>query len=260
MIEVEINGQSAAAPRGTTILAAARSLGVDIPALCHHEALAPFGACRLCLVALVDGRLRSIVAACNYPLEKSGLAVETDTDDVLQARRMNLKLLLARCPAVKVLQDLALEWDVDTEGLLLTGDGEEECILCGLCVRVCREVIGRCVISFAYRGVERKVSTPFDLESDLCLGCAACAFVCPTGAIKVNEENGRLLIAPWHSNLEQALCSRCGRPVAPVGIFEHLGERMESRPKEGEHLCSHCRRLEITAAAVKLPAVKYSRY
>ena len=104
MIEVKINGKPAEVPAGTTILAAARSCGVNIPTLCHHEALEPFGACRLCLVAIDDAGRQSIVAACNYPLEHSGLVVETDTSAVWQARKMSLKLLLARCPGVKVLR------------------------------------------------------------------------------------------------------------------------------------------------------------
>jgi NADH dehydrogenase/NADH:ubiquinone oxidoreductase subunit G len=258
MIEIEIDGQKVETRPGTTILAVARSVGIDIPTLCHHEALEPYGACRLCLVELSEAGRQSIVAACNYPLERSGLTVKTDTPAVRQARKMSLKLLLARCPTVTVLQELAREWEVNPADLLIIGDGEEECILCGLCVRVCREVIGKNVISFAYRSVERRVSTPFDRESDLCLGCTACAFVCPTGAIKVDEAKGRLLIAPWHSNLEQARCSSCGRPVAPAGMLAHLSEKLEQEPETGTLLCSRCRRLQAAAAAAALPEVRFA--
>ncbi|HOB29276.1 MAG TPA: 2Fe-2S iron-sulfur cluster-binding protein [Bacillota bacterium] len=259
MIEVKINGKPAEVPAGTTILAAARSCGVNIPTLCHHEALEPFGACRLCLVAIDDAGRQSIVAACNYPLEHSGLVVETDTSAVWQARKMSLKLLLARCPGVKVLQDLAREWAVDTKDLLLTEDRGEECILCGRCVRVCREVIGKSAISFAFRGVERRVSAPFDQEPDACLGCTACAFVCPTGAVKVIEQNGRRLIAPWHSNLEQVACKECGRAVAPVKMLAHLrGLAGEENEQAGEGVfCSRCRRLKTAAAVTALPEVKF---
>ncbi len=258
MIKVMINGLSVEAPAGTTILAVARSLGLEIPTLCHHDALEPFGACRLCLVELDDGGRQSIVAACSYLLERSGLKVETESAAARQARKMSLKLLLARCPGVVVLQDLARQWDVNTEGLLLTEDRGEECILCGLCVRVCREVIGKNVISFTYRGVERRVSTPFDEENDACLGCAACAYVCPTGAIKVDEQKGRLLIAPWHSDLEQALCERCGRPVAPAKMLDHLqGDAgCENGPAGGELLCSRCRRRKVAGAATVLPDLR----
>lgn len=259
MIQVEIDGQTVEMPAGTTILAAARSLGIEIPTLCHHDALEPFGACRLCLVELNDGGRKSIVAACNYPLEQSGLVVETGTASVWEARKMSLKLLLARCPGVAVLQELARQWSVDTQELLLIGDGEEECILCGCCVRVCREVIGKSVISFVYRGVERRVSTPFDRESELCLGCTACAYVCPTGAIKVDQENGRLLIAPWHSDLEQIFCGECGEALAPARLYAHLraAEGEEGGAAAEEPLCSRCRRLKITAAAAALPETKY---
>ena len=258
MIKVKIDGQRVAVAAGTTILAAARRLGLEIPTLCHHEALEPFGACRLCLVALDEGGRQSIVAACNYPLERSGLSVETGTTAVWQARKMSLKLLLARCPGVKVLQDLARQWRVDTADLLLTGDGEEECILCGLCVRVCREVIGKNAISFVYRGAERKVSTPFDAETDLCLGCAACAYLCPTGAIKVREEAGRLLIDRWHSDLEQALCSECGRPVVPAELLVQMREKAAEEGVPGEELlCLRCRRVRAAAAATALPVPQY---
>ncbi len=229
MLTITINGFDYRVPAGTTILEAARSNGFYIPTLCYHEALEPFGSCRLCLVEVAAGFEEggTVTSSCTYPIEEEGLFVQTETPAVLQARKVNLGLLLARRPGVECLQELAHSWWVDISGLPLLGDFNEACILCGRCVRVCREAIGKNAISFAFRGVERKVSAPFDQLPDDCIGCTACAHVCPTGAVKVAEENNYRLIEPWQSELELIACADCGVKVTPQEQALYLAGKLQ---------------------------------
>jgi len=183
-VTLRIDDKEVKANEGATILDVARKLGVDIPTLCYISALSPFGACRLCSVEITDKRGRKrIVTSCNYPVEE-GLVVSTKSEKVLKTRKLLLELLLARCPKVKKIQDLAREYGVEKPRFWIE-DFEEDCILCGLCARVCEERIGIYAINFAKRGVEREVTTPYNRFSDDCIGCGACALVCPTHSRRI---------------------------------------------------------------------------
>jgi len=211
-IPIEIDGREVKAEEGMTILEAAKSVGIDIPTLCYHPALSPFGACRLCSVEIISRGRSRIVTSCNYPVE-DGLIVNTKSPDVITIRRMLTELMLARCPNVKVIQDLAREYGVEKPRFKLA---DEKCILCGLCARICEERIGVSAINFVGRGVDRKVETPFqvtlDIDLDMCLACGACAFVCPTGAIKLEDITKKKPI-PILSEFDMGLKAR-----APVYI------------------------------------------
>ncbi|UCC58656.1 MAG: Coenzyme F420 hydrogenase/dehydrogenase, beta subunit C-terminal domain [Candidatus Bathyarchaeum sp.] len=183
-ITMKIDGIEVNAVKGTSIYDVAKKLGIKIPTLCHNEALEPFGSCRVCSVEITDKRGRKkIVTSCNYPVF-DGLEVETKNEKVFRTRQLLLELLLARCPNAKKIQDLAREYKIERPSLW-TGDPEEDCILCGLCTRVCDEKVGVFAINFANRGVEREVTAPYHTISDDCVGCGACAIVCPTDSKKV---------------------------------------------------------------------------
>ena len=152
-VTLEIDGKEVKAKEGMTILEAAKNIGVDIPTLCYHEKLEPYGACRICSVEITVGRRTRIVTACVYPVEE-GLKVNTKTERIIKIRKMLLELMLARAPTAKRIQDLAHEYGVERTRF------EEEsafCILCGLCVRYCAEVKGENAITFIGRGIEREV-------------------------------------------------------------------------------------------------------
>ncbi len=184
LIQVTIDGRTTLVPPDTTILQAATDLSIDIPTLCHHPVLEPYGACRLCTVEVIrDGRSR-LVTSCNYPIRQE-IEVLTASERVTRGRRMIVELLWARCPDAEVFQQLGARYGIEKPRFEARED--ELCYLCGLCVRVCNEVVGAQAISFISRGVEREVGTPFYQVSEACIACGACEFICPTGAIKVTD-------------------------------------------------------------------------
>ena len=184
MISFTINVEKLQVQEGTTILEAAIKAGIKIPTLCYHKDLKPYGACRICLVEIVDNGKTSLQASCVYKVTE-GLIVKTDTERVKKTRKIMFELLLARCPDSEKLKSLAQEYGVTNTRI--KREKTDGCILCGLCVRVCAEIVQRNAISFSHRGSKRQIIMPFDKISETCIGCCACAYICPTGIIKIEE-------------------------------------------------------------------------
>ena len=175
MIKFIMNGLEVQAEEGWTLLETAKFYGLEIPTLCHDEGLTPYGGCRLCLVEIGQPPKSRLVSSCTYQAE-AGLVVRTDTKRVWAARRMMIELLLSVAPGSKVLQDLASRLGVTQ---VRFEPRWEECILCGLCVRICAEQMDAKAIGFQQRGYKRKISTPFDVRSEDCRLCGACMYICP---------------------------------------------------------------------------------
>jgi len=195
VVHFTVDDKEIAVSGGQTILeAVARMTGIgNIPALCYHPAVKPYGACRICTVEVSEdgGSKFRFVAACLYPV-KEGLVVKTNTERVRKLRKGIIELLLARCPNVKRIQELAEEYGVEKPRFVL---GDQGCILCGLCVRACQEIIGKSAINLVNRCIYREVAAPFyayELSED-CIGCGDCAFVCPTGAIQMGPDGKPVL-------------------------------------------------------------------
>lgn len=183
-ITFTIDGKTVAVEKGKTVLEAAKSAGIKIPTLCWHEQLSTYGACRLCLVEVVAGGKKGLHASCQF-VATEGLEVRTNSEKVEKTRKIMFELLLARCPSAEKIKALAAEYGITETRIRLPKTSN--CILCGLCVRACAEVSQRHAINFAYRGAKRVVQTPFNKVSDMCIGCGACAHVCPTGAIQIEQ-------------------------------------------------------------------------
>lgn len=190
-VPIIIDGQMVRIHQGAKILEAAQKAGIFIPTLCYHDDLHPYGACRLCMVEVVQNKQRRLVTACTQPAE-SGMEVFTDTTRLRKTRSTIMELLLARCPDVPVIQSMAASMGIDSTRFKKVE--ANECILCGLCVRFCEEVVGVGAIGLADRGVDREVATPFNVASDVCIGCGSCTYICPTGCIEMaaDENTPRL--------------------------------------------------------------------
>lgn len=184
MVNFTINDRKLQVEEGKTILEVALEEGIEIPTLCYHKDLSPYGACRICLVEIVGGGKPGLHTSCLYMVTE-GLIVKTDTEWVKKTRKIVFELLLARCPESEKIKEVAEKYGVTGSRIKLKS--KEDCIQCGLCVRVCAEIVGMSAISFANRGINRRVQTPFDKIADICIGCGACAYICPTGAIKIEE-------------------------------------------------------------------------
>ena len=182
-ITLSIDGQTVSAEPGQTVLAAARSIGVEIPALCHHEQLVPYGGCRLCLVELTQGNRSQLVASCGYVV-KEGLQVSSGSPRVLRARKLVLEVLLALMPYSDEIRRLARENGVEASRFKREW---HYCVLCGLCVRYCEEVKGANCVGFVGRGVNRDVAwTPLSGYHQTCEKCLECMDLCPTGVFPSN--------------------------------------------------------------------------
>lgn len=175
MATLTIDGVKVQADEGSTILEVAKFYGFDIPTLCYHEELTPYGACRLCMVEIKDGRRTRVVASCLYPV-KEGLEVKTSSERIVKERKLLLELMIAQCPNSKVLQDMASKMGVEKVRFKMEN---QDCILCGLCVRMCAEQMKGGAIGFVGRGPKREVVTPFRESSEICRNCGACMYICP---------------------------------------------------------------------------------
>ena len=179
-IILNIDGKEVKAKQGMTILEAARSVGINIPTLCYHEKLEPFGGCRLCIVELEQRGWTRLVVSCVYPVEKN-LVVRTRSEKVDRIRKMVLELQLAHAPDAFDLQDLAKEYGADKNRF------EKEpsfCIHCGLCVRYCAEVKKKNAIGFVDRGIRKEISFIPKIASKECWNCKECFPLCPTEALQ----------------------------------------------------------------------------
>lgn len=191
-ILLEIDGKEVEAKEGMTILEAARSVGIFIPTLCHHEELKPYGACRICVVEAEARGRTNLVASCIHPIEQD-LIVRTRSEKVDSTRKILLEQFLAHAPEAEVLQDLAQEYGADKNRF------EKEpsfCILCGLCVRYCTEVKKANAIGFFDRGTSREIRFIPEVASKECADCKQCFPLCPTSYLQAEYHLTEALAFP----------------------------------------------------------------
>ncbi len=239
MPRLTIDGKVVDVREGAYVLEAARKAGVEIPALCNHEALEPWGGCRLCMVDVTfehwDGWYKA-VAACLYPVAE-GLIVETRTERVTNARKVVLDLLLARCPDTPLIQRLAEEHGI-TQTSFARNPEQTDCILCGLCTRVC-DHLGISAISMVDRGIGREVAPPFKEPPPDCIGCLACAEICPTDHIDYTSTHSRREI--WGKSFEMLRCKTCGKAHITVAQADFFADR-NGVPRSYFETCDDCKR------------------
>ena len=217
-IEITVNGRSYEVDSGVMLLEALQSVGVYVPTLCYHKSLEPSGSCRLCLVevAHADWKGRTnLVTSCIYPVI-AGLEVSTLSRRVRQARGTLLELYLAQCPDSEDIRALARSEGVEGSAYV-NKENSNNCVLCGLCTRVCQD-LGPSAIASLSRGTDRTVGPRPDYVGEDCTGCRACAYICPTGAIKMEQQDGKLTI--WNRTFEVATCEVDAERCRGCGVCE----------------------------------------
>jgi formate dehydrogenase major subunit len=230
MVTITIDGRAVTVPEDTTVLAAARSIGAEIPTLCWLEGLSPWGSCRICLVE-VEGSRSGLVASCSTPVTE-GMVVRTSTPEVRQIRIEVLEMILSthhadcfncRKNGACDLLDICREYGVskietgretrhhrpDTSHPFFNVD-RNKCILCGRCVRVCNELEAAHVLDFAGRGEKAHIMAGFDdpMGSSTCVSCGNCVSYCPVGALlpKPRSWPGAHLV----ERRTRTVCGYCG--------------------------------------------------
>ncbi len=236
-VRFTIDGVQVEGVKGETILQTARRYGIFIPALCYHEEVKPYSACRLCLVEVKKGKRKRLVTSCDYPVAE-GIEVVTSNETIDRCRRVVLQLLMARCPNLPKLRELAEKLGVEEQPRFVKAN--DDCILCGLCVRACDEIVGVSAIGFEGRGFTRRVCTPFDEESPQCIVCGACSAICPVDVIPIYEEDGYRVMPRWNKKSRLIPCPVCGRPYLTEDQLRFLKEKT-GLDEEKLTICPDCR-------------------
>ncbi|EGO9016446.1 formate dehydrogenase subunit alpha [Enterococcus faecalis] len=231
-VTLSIDNQEVTVPKGTTILEAAKTLGVEIPTLCHLKELAPDGSCRMCVVEVEGGRRGGLTTACTAHCQED-MVVSTHSEKVVDSRRFILDLLLSNhkleCFSCGKngdcqLQQYALDYGIDatsfTEGKRMPCHQEdtsnpffsydpEKCIMCRRCARVCQLRQGRDVLSIANRGFETKMMLSYGqaFDQSICESCGNCVSSCPTGALTAKDTKE---YRKWETQKIPTTCPHCG--------------------------------------------------
>lgn len=262
-VEIKINDTEYLVNEGENILSFCKKEGIDIPALCYHEALKPYGACRLCLVDIVSGNERpGITTSCTL-MASEGLEILTETGKIINHRKILFQFYLAQAPKSVTIKKLAAKYHVEETPFTKKSKENDnlgnQCVLCGLCVRVCNDIIEKGVINYIGRGYYVKINSAYALPSDICLGCKACDEVCPTGAIDFEDIEDMRYGHSWsETKIPLKQCRVCGQYYSPQPFDDRTLDKMNPEIEKGlKDMCPVCRRKQISKKQV---AIKENRF
>lgn len=235
-VTITVDGERVEATKGEYLIGVLERMGKFVPTLCNADGLEPYGACRLCIVEQDRGGWSKMVTSCNFPV-KDGQVFITDSDKVRRQRNMVMEFILARSSKTPEVIELARKMGMAESRFAKQDEG---CILCGMCIRACEEVVGVSAISFRGRGANREVAAPFGEEAVDCIGCGTCAYVCPTRYIEMIEDENTRSIPLWGVTFEMARCKTCGTKIAPKKQLEYF-VRKAKLPPDWFDYCNSCR-------------------
>ena len=227
-ISITINGRDINAEAGQTVLEAAGAAGIEIPTLCHHPALKPIGACRVCLVEIAGQR--SLQPACTFPLA-ARMSIQTESPKVVEARKFVLELIFSErnhfCMTCEMsgdceLQKLGYRYGLDhwmyptyTQNFPVDASPEDflldhnRCVVCRRCIRACSELVANHTLDLRQRGAFTMLSADMDapLGKSSCIACGNCLDVCPTGALV--EKRAAFWARDCSLEKVEGICSQC---------------------------------------------------
>ena len=238
MINLFIDDRQVSVEEYTTILDAADKLNIKIPTLCYNEEMNPIGSCRICVVESIKNGESTIVSACNTSVEE-GIKVYTKSEKAIEARRFAVKIIYSENPNIPIIKKLAEEYGVVSDKNIK----KSECIHCDRCVHACRDVVGQNAIILTTCWLSYGTDHPsLTWDFNKCIACGTCAFVCPTGAVKIQDRDGvRTLLTP-ESKQEFTLkkCVTCGDYFMPEVQAKFLMKKTDL-PAEKFDQCMNCR-------------------
>lgn len=234
---ITIDGKECSCEQGEFVLDVARRNGIYIPTLCYHEGLESLGACRVCIVEVVQRGQSKVVVSCAYPLQEE-IEVFTASDKILEQRGVILSLLANLAPGSQVIQQMAAHNGADMPRLTPKEEGDA-CILCGRCTSAC-ELLGAGAIAKVSRGTSKAIDTPYGRPSEECIGCASCAYVCPTNAIPYTETEEQVSI--WGKTFELKHCSVCDASMSPK---EFIASATTATEDDDRLICASCKKKTV---------------
>ena len=238
MVKLTIDGKAIESKEGKTIIQAASDNNIVIPTLCYNEELTPTGSCRVCVVEVIADGVSTLVSSCDTPV-KDGIEVYTNSENAIKARKYAIQMLYSQNSDAPAIKALAGKYNI-TEKLPVE---ESECIGCGRCYKVCSEVVERKCIDMSVGGLSNmneKLSVKWNFDN--CIACGACAYVCPTHAVSIHDEDGvRTMITPnAKREFSMKKCSECGKYYAPNVQIEWMKEKT-GLPDDKFDRCMDCR-------------------
>lgn len=245
-VSVTINGKKYPAEEGEILLGVAIREKIAIPHLCYEPSLDPYGACRLCMVEVVKQGKKEMTPSCTLQAAE-GLEVVTDTPAIVKYRTILFELYLAEAPKSDIIKAMAARYGVTKTRFLkkleATDTLNNKCVLCGLCVRACNEIMGAGAIGFVNRGPYTLVGTPYAEPTKDCFGCGACVRVCPTHAVEMEDNGDVRVMKSWSGTKVPLLrCDCCGTYYASKGLAIAMLARVSPSLKEEiAALCPVCR-------------------